>query len=233
MAGVGPARTGPDDAVRGVVLRLLALGDRRYRDADHRPSLAVVAGGHLDAVHLCDLRRRCRGDPAQRSSVPDRNLGGDARCGALSLGDRASARRAWCRALPDLVRLHQFSSRLWQLPPAFWHADLLALDRHYDLRRVDRAVHDRANGQWDCQRRRSSGAAGPGARQPAALHRCRSELSDVSAPIILALMSLCFLSFGYLGVPVPFSLLAGVFVGAFLADVSLAAIVQKIFDGVA
>src|SRR5260370_2607451 len=45
-------------------------------------------------------------------------------------------------------------------------------------------------------------------------------------------MSSCFLFFGYLGVPVPFSLLAGVFVGAILSDVSLAAIIQKIFDGV-
>jgi C4-dicarboxylate transporter DctM subunit len=54
----------------------------------------------------------------------------------------------------------------------------------------------------------------------------------VSAPVILALMSFCFLFFGYLGVPVPFSLMAGVFVGAFLTDVSLAAIIQKIFDGV-
>src|SRR5271169_4274921 len=54
----------------------------------------------------------------------------------------------------------------------------------------------------------------------------------MTAPVILALMSFCFLFFGYLGVPVPFSLLAGVFVGATLADVSLAAIIQKIFDGV-
>src|SRR3974390_2736550 len=45
-------------------------------------------------------------------------------------------------------------------------------------------------------------------------------------------MSFCFLFFGYLGVPVPFSLMAGVFVGAMLTDVSLAAIVQKVFDGV-
>ena len=45
-------------------------------------------------------------------------------------------------------------------------------------------------------------------------------------------MSICFLSFGYLGVPVPFSLMAGVFIGALLSDVSLAAIIQKIFDGV-
>jgi hypothetical protein len=54
----------------------------------------------------------------------------------------------------------------------------------------------------------------------------------VSAPVILGLMTFCFLFFGYLGVPVPFSLMAGVFVGALLADVSLAAIMQKIFDGV-
>ncbi len=54
----------------------------------------------------------------------------------------------------------------------------------------------------------------------------------MSAPLVLALMSACFLFFGYLGVPVPFSLMAGVFVGAALADVSLAAIVQKVFDGV-
>src|SRR6059058_1338401 len=45
-------------------------------------------------------------------------------------------------------------------------------------------------------------------------------------------MTFCFLFFGYLGVPVPFALLAGVFVGAMLTDVSLPAIVQKVFDGV-
>ena len=54
----------------------------------------------------------------------------------------------------------------------------------------------------------------------------------MSSPVILGLMTACFLSFGYLGVPVPFSLLAGVFVGALLTDVSLAAIIQKVFDGV-
>ena len=54
----------------------------------------------------------------------------------------------------------------------------------------------------------------------------------MSAPAILTVMSACFLAFGYLGVPVPFALLGGVFIGATLADVSLAAIIQKIFDGV-
>jgi hypothetical protein len=52
----------------------------------------------------------------------------------------------------------------------------------------------------------------------------------MSAPVILALMTTCFLAFGYLGVPVPFALLGGVFVGAVLADVSLPAIIQKVFD---
>ena len=54
----------------------------------------------------------------------------------------------------------------------------------------------------------------------------------MSAPLILTLMSICFLTFGYIGVPVPFALMGGVFVGAVLADVSLAAILQKVFDGV-
>jgi tripartite ATP-independent transporter DctM subunit len=45
-------------------------------------------------------------------------------------------------------------------------------------------------------------------------------------------MSFCFLFFGYLGVPVPFALLSGVFIGALCTDVSLAAIIQKVFDGV-
>src|SRR5258707_819437 len=68
-------------------------------------------------------------------------------------------------------------------------------------------------------------------------HPChRHQRSDrsvaVSSPVILGLMTFCFLFFGYLGVPVPFSLLAGVFVGAMLTDVSLAAIIQKVFDGV-
>src|SRR6202158_4526862 len=54
----------------------------------------------------------------------------------------------------------------------------------------------------------------------------------MSSPVILGIMTFCFLFFGYLGVPVPFALLSGVFIGAMLADVSLAAIVQKMFDGV-
>ena len=44
-------------------------------------------------------------------------------------------------------------------------------------------------------------------------------------------MTSLFLFFGYLGVPVAFSLTAGVMVGAAFTDVTLPAIVQKMFDG--
>ena len=53
----------------------------------------------------------------------------------------------------------------------------------------------------------------------------------MSAPFILLLMTFLFLFFGYLGVPVAFSLMAGVLIGTLFTDVSLTAIVQKIFDG--
>ena len=53
----------------------------------------------------------------------------------------------------------------------------------------------------------------------------------MSAPVILGLMTVLFLSFGYLGVPVAFSLMAGVFIGAAFTDVTFPALVQKMFDG--
>src|SRR5258708_24508310 len=53
----------------------------------------------------------------------------------------------------------------------------------------------------------------------------------LSAPLILGLMTFCFLFFGYLGVPVAFSLMAGVLIGAIFTDVSHTAIIQKMFDG--
>src|ERR1700683_5276769 len=53
----------------------------------------------------------------------------------------------------------------------------------------------------------------------------------MNAGTILALMSFLFLFFGYLGVPVPFALMAGVLVGASFTEVSHVAIIQKMFDG--
>jgi tripartite ATP-independent transporter DctM subunit len=54
----------------------------------------------------------------------------------------------------------------------------------------------------------------------------------MSSGAILGVMAFLFLFFGYMGVPVAFSLMAGVAIGASLTDVTFAAIVQKMFDGV-
>ena len=54
----------------------------------------------------------------------------------------------------------------------------------------------------------------------------------MNAATVLLLMTFLFLFFGYMGVPVAFSLIAGVIVGAAFTDVTFAAIVQKMFDGV-
>ena len=53
----------------------------------------------------------------------------------------------------------------------------------------------------------------------------------MSSTAIVLFMTFLFLSFGYLGVPVAFSLLAGVLIGASFTDVSHTAIIQKMFDG--
>jgi C4-dicarboxylate transporter DctM subunit len=54
----------------------------------------------------------------------------------------------------------------------------------------------------------------------------------MNSATVLGIMTVLFLSFGYMGVPVAFSLMAGVLAGTLLTDVSLAAIIQKMFDGI-
>ena len=161
--------------LRRAVLRLLAVGDVRHRHPHHRPSLAVAAGSHLDAVHLCDLHRRGGRHPPQRSSVSDRDLRGAARHAAADRRDHHPPGGARRRVLPDLVRLYQLSPRLRQFPPAVGHADRLALCGDPARRRADRAVHGRATGQRHPQRIRSSGAAGRGLADSADRRQRRDE----------------------------------------------------------
>ena len=49
---------------------------------------------------------------------------------------------------------------------------------------------------------------------------------------ILIMMTALFLTFGYLGVPVAFSLMAGVLLGTIFTTVSFPTIIQKMFDGI-
>src|SRR5262249_10106147 len=55
----------------------------------------------------------------------------------------------------------------------------------------------------------------------------------MNSGLVLGLMSFLFLFFGYLGVPVPFALMAGVLVGASFTQVSHIAGIQKMFAGMA
>ena len=54
----------------------------------------------------------------------------------------------------------------------------------------------------------------------------------MSNTAVLVLMTTLFLTFGYMGVPVAFSLLAGVLIGTIFTDVTFPTIFQKMFDGI-
>ena len=124
----------------------------RHRHADHRPSLAVAAGSHLDALHLRHLHRRRRrhrrNDHLYLTAVSEAMHGTPRLIVEIMI-------RSWCSAVagvPDLVRLHQLSPGLRQFPAAVEHADRLALCRDPAVRRPDRAVHRRAARQRHPQR---------------------------------------------------------------------------------
>ena len=48
---------------------------------------------------------------------------------------------------------------------------------------------------------------------------------------VLLIMAGIFLGLGYLGVPVPFAIMAGVFVATMLTPVSMASMVGQLFNG--
>ena len=50
--------------------------------------------------------------------------------------------------------------------------------------------------------------------------------------LIVSLMAVLFLVFGYLGVPVAFSLIAGVVIGTLFTPVSLPSIIAQLFNGI-
>jgi tripartite ATP-independent transporter DctM subunit len=54
----------------------------------------------------------------------------------------------------------------------------------------------------------------------------------MSSALILAIMTVLFLVFGYLGVPVAFSLMAGVIIGTWLTPITNANMVMQLFNGI-
>src|SRR5260370_14230397 len=193
--------------------------------------MAVVAGGDLDLLHLRDLHRhrgRRAAKRSPRSRRRRRHAGWDS---AEYCGGSYASRRARRSALLHLFRLADFPARLFQLPHALDDADCLALCGDPDLRVSCCSVYDRAAGQRPAQRFRARRAARAAACRFDRRHRARSGRSQMSGTLMVLLMTFLFLFFGYLGVPVAFSLLAGTLIGAMFTDVSQTAIIQKMFDG--
>src|SRR5262249_19687977 len=149
-----------------------------------------------------------------------------ARPGAADRRHHHPARGARRRAVHGVFRIPEFSARLRQFPHAVAHADCIVVRRDSAVRIADRAVHDRAAGERLAQRIRSSARSvrGGGRR---ARGGGTDRGADLSAPLILALMTFLFLLFGYMGVPVAFSLLAGVLAGTLFTDVTFPTIIQK------
>src|SRR5208282_428951 len=75
---------------------------------------------------------------------------------------------------------------------------------------------------------RSSTACATASRR----RRRTAPYSAMPNSAILLMMTLLFLALGYLGVPVAFSLMAGVIVGTMLTPISLQSIVGQAFNGV-
>ncbi|MBL8706398.1 MAG: TRAP transporter large permease subunit, partial [Rhodospirillales bacterium] len=48
---------------------------------------------------------------------------------------------------------------------------------------------------------------------------------------VLTIMAVIFLGTGYMGVPVPFAIMAGVFVATMLTPISMASMAQQLFNG--
>src|SRR5262249_50661629 len=137
-----------------------------------------------------------------------------------------SAGHPGLRRVPGVVRLEKLPPRLRQLPHAVAHAPRLVVPGHPDRRGLRLPVRDRAARQRHPLRVRDPGPAegAPGGGGGTA--------SVILEPgWIVFIMAVLFLGLGYIGVPVPFALMAGVFVGTALTPVSMQSIVGQLFNG--
>ena len=159
------------------------------------------------------------GDAAQRSLAALGLDRGDGRNDAPRVRGHQSRRRHGRRTLPRRLRLAEFPDRLRQFSHAVDAADRLSLRADSAVRRVGGAVQPRTDRQRPAPRLRAS-----------AVERRLPDPMPNSA--ILLIMTLLFLALGYLGVPVAFSLMAGVIVGTMLTPITLQSIVGQAFNGV-
>src|SRR5437868_4102829 len=120
-----------------------------------------------------------------------------------------------------MVRLEERTPRPRQLSDAV----ACPTDRvHGDCpsgRRLDRTLLDRAARQWLEARIR-------GSRRP----RRYAGAGGMSASAVLLLMTILFLTFGYMGVPVTFALIAGVLVATSFTSISMQSMIGQLFHGI-
>src|SRR6185369_9105629 len=221
VEGLRLGRSRPDDPLRRLHLDVHARGLPRRRDPHPRRALAVAAAGHDRLLRLGRLRRHGGGDPPQRPLLPDRDHEADDGRAAPDDRDRQPPHRPGGGRPADLVRHAERAARPRQLPDAIADsADGLHRDRP-DRRRPDLPVHARAADLRLAERLR--GSRGP---------RRHARGRAVSAAGVLILMTLLFLGFGYMGVPVAFALIAGVLVATAFTPISMQSMVGQLFHGI-
>src|SRR5580693_2426074 len=94
-----------------------------------------------------------------------------------------------------------------------------------------RAAGDASKATWSYCHRRSKNRWARASPSPSG-EATRSISAGRIFRAILLIMTALFLALGYLGVPVAFSLMAGVIVGTMLTPISLQSIVGQAFNGV-
>src|SRR5260221_711389 len=93
-------------------------------------------------------------------------------------------------------------------------------------------------GSWRCAPSSSWSTAGatgsraPSPRRPSSTRSSEGRRMTTANGLIVGLMAFLFLFFGYMGVPVAFSLIAGVIVGTMFTPVSLPSIIGQLFNGI-
>src|SRR6516162_6739432 len=220
MAGIRLGRACTNDLVRAHPDRVQHDRLSRRRNAVAGAPVAVAAGGHDDLLRLRDIRRGGGRDAAQRSPLPVGHHRGDDRADAAHCRDLQPPRRPRCGAVHGLVRLPQLPRRVRQFPHAVDDAAGLAICRDPTFGCTNRALHRRAALQRLAQRLY---CRAPG----------RGTVRAVTQNgLIVSLMAVLFLIFGYLGVPVAFSLIAGVVIGTLFTPVSLPSIIAQLFNGI-
>ena len=136
----GRVGVGADGWLRRLPGRVLRLRPGGRRHPQHRPSVAVAAGGHDGVLHLRHLLRHCRRGPAAGPSVPICADRGSGRVKPHPVRSVQPAGRGGRRVGDGGVRMSELPAGVQQLPDAVHAAHSLPVLADPRLRRAGRAV---------------------------------------------------------------------------------------------